>query len=240
MLTGSFADAHLLLPPALAALAGAVLGCCAAGWSARYAAALARVYGNSAATPAGAGAAGDDAPAAPRRWLLTLLAALLGLLLERRFGLSWALACHLPAAAALLALAVIDARTSLLPDALTLPLLWLGLLAAWAGVGVDLRDAVAGAAAGYGVLFVLNEAFRLLRGREGMGRGDAKLAGALGAWLGWQWLPLVLLAACLAGVAWAACRHGRASLGASYPFGPFLVAAGLAALVAPAVHSYIW
>src|SRR5690606_32770961 len=98
------------------------------------------------------------------------------------------------AAFMLMLLAHIDIRTRLLPDALTLPLLWLGLGAAWLGWGrVPLYDAVAGVMAGYGVLWLLLQGFRLLRGIEGMGYGDLKLVAALGAWLGWQALPGVLL-----------------------------------------------
>lgn len=136
------------------------------------------------------------------------------------------------AAGILLALAVIDARTSLLPDALTLPLLWLGLAIAWLGGPVPLRDAVAGAMAGYGFPWLLFQAFRLASGREGMGYGDFKLLAALGAWLGPYPALLTLLAACLLGLAFACMRQKTWRPAGAYPFGPFLALAGAGSLLA--------
>ncbi len=133
----------------------------------------------------------------------------------------------------LMLLALIDARTRLLPDALTLPLLWLGLAVAWMGWGgVSLQDAVAGAMAGYLFLWLILQGFRLLRGIQGMGHGDLKLLAALGAWLGWQVLPWVILLACLAGIAFAMWRQKTLLPAGAYPFGPFLAAAGLCAFAA--------
>lgn len=135
------------------------------------------------------------------------------------------------ACAALLALALIDARCRLLPDALTLPLLWAGLLVAWAGRGVSLHDAVAAAATAYVLLRGLAAVFEACRGRAGMGGGDVKLVAALGAWLGWAPLPGVLLAACIAGVLFALRGHGLKAWGASLAFGPFLAVCGALGLV---------
>lgn len=152
-------------------------------------------------------------------------------------------ACLLAVAAVMLMLlAHIDARTRLLPDALTQPMLWLGLGAAWIGWGVvPLHDAVAGAMAGYGFLWLLLQGFRLLRGIEGMGYGDLKLLAALGAWLGWQALPWVLLAACLTGIVFAMLRNKTLFPSGAYPFGPFLAAAGVAVfMAAPGLHLYFY
>jgi leader peptidase (prepilin peptidase) / N-methyltransferase len=130
-------------------------------------------------------------------------------------------------------LALIDARTTLLPDSLTLPLLWLGLLLALAPVFVPLRDAVIGAAAGYLSLWSVFWIFKLLTGKDGMGYGDFKLFAALGAWLGWQSLPLILLLSSVVGAAVGIGvlilrRQGR---DLQLPFGPYLAAAGWIALI---------
>jgi leader peptidase (prepilin peptidase) / N-methyltransferase len=101
----------------------------------------------------------------------------------------------------LLILAAIDLEHHWLPDRLTLPLVPAGLAAAWAGLGPPLADAAIGAAAGFGALWLIAVGYRRLRGREGMGGGDPKLMAGLGAWLGWQQLPLVLVGAGVAGLA---------------------------------------
>ena len=134
----------------------------------------------------------------------------------------------------LLALALIDYDTTLLPDDLTLPLLWLGLLVAIPSGGVALEDAVIGAAAGYLVLWSVYQAFKLATGKEGMGYGDFKLLAALGAWLGWQELPLVIILSsgvgAVAGIAMILLLgRDRAK---PVPFGPYLAAAGFLA--------YLW
>ena len=145
-----------------------------------------------------------------------------------RFGLSAALAPALAFSIAALTLAIIDLRHWVLPDALTLPLLWLGLLVNSAGLFISPRDAILGACAGYLALRGIATAFELAAGYEGMGGGDVKLFAALGAWLGWQSLPTVLLLASLSGLL-AACarllarRRWRAR---AIPFGPHLALAG--------------
>ena len=140
------------------------------------------------------------------------------------WGVSWyawmaALYC-----ATLLVLARVDAQTRLLPDVLTLPLLWAGLLFHWSGGWVELDDAVAGAAAGYGVLWLIWAAFRGCSGRDGIGFGDLKLAAANGAWLGVEALPWALLvaslSACLAAVFGRA--SGRLKRFEAVAFGPYL------------------
>ncbi|HZF43923.1 MAG TPA: prepilin peptidase [Sphingomonadaceae bacterium] len=109
----------------------------------------------------------------------------------------------------LIALALLDATAFWLPDRLTLPLGIAGVLAAGAGLGVPLRDSLIGAAAGFGVLALIAVIYRLLRGRVGLGGGDPKLLGAIGAWLGWTMLPAVLLLASATGLLLVALRHVR-------------------------------
>lgn len=170
---------------------------------------------------------------APARAVPGALCALMG----AAASLPFALHPGVPAAAlafaclALLLLGLIDARCRLLPDALTLPLLWAGLLLAAAGAGVHLHDAVIGAACGYLLLFATDLPFRCVRRRPGVGGGDMKLAAALGAWLGWQPLPFVLLAACLAGILFAFALWGGRAWAARVALGPFLAGAGACGLV---------
>jgi len=138
----------------------------------------------------------------------------------------------------LLALTFIDADTQLLPDDLTLPLVWGGLLVNLSGLFVPLREAVIGAIGGYLALWSVYWLFKLIRGKEGMGYGDFKLLAALGAWLGWKMLlPIVLLssiAGAVIGVALVLLR-GR-DRGTPLPFGPYLAIAGAMALfVGPAL-----
>ena len=151
-----------------------------------------------------------------------------------RFGLgatgaAWAMFC-----AALLAMAFIDWDTTLLPDSLTLPLLWAGLLASAAGwIQVPLVHAVTGAAAGYLSLWLVYWGFKLATGKEGMGYGDFKLFAALGAWFGWQALvPLILMASLVGACVGIVLKFAsRLRPGGYVPFGPFLVGAGLTALL---------
>ncbi|MGM3175215.1 prepilin peptidase [Dickeya lacustris] len=137
----------------------------------------------------------------------------------------------------LLVLAIIDARTQLLPDVLTLPLLWLGLLFNLSDTFVPLSEAVIGAMAGYLSLWSIYWGFRLLTGRDALGHGDFKLLSALGAWVGWQALPNVVLIASLAGLlitlAWRVLR--RTSMQQPLAFGPWLALAGGVALTVNAL-----
>lgn len=133
---------------------------------------------------------------------------------------------------ALLALTAIDFDTQLLPDDITLPLLWLGLLFNFFGVFANLSDAVVGAMVGYLALWIVYWLFKLATGKEGMGYGDFKLLAALGAWMGWQLLPLVILLSSLVGAIVGitlivALKHGR---NIPIPFGPYLAGGGLIAL----------
>lgn len=144
-------------------------------------------------------------------------------------GLAWCGFC-----AALLALALIDWDTTLLPDVITLPLLWAGLvLAALRWTPLPLPQAVWGAVAGYLSLWLVTQAFKVATGRVGMGNGDFKLFAALGAWFGWQALvPIVLMASIIGAIIGIALKFASQLREGGYvPFGPFLAGAGLTALV---------
>lgn len=150
-----------------------------------------------------------------------------------RYGLSWQLLGALFFVWALIALAFIDLDTTLLPDAITLPLLWLGLLLNLRETFAPLPVAVIGAAAGYLSLWLVYWAFKLLTGKDGMGFGDFKLLAAIGAFLGWKLLPAVILMSSVVGAIVGVAlivfaRHGR---GTPIPFGPYLAAAGVLALL---------
>ena len=135
---------------------------------------------------------------------------------------------------ALVALAFIDWDTTLLPDDITLPLLWAGLIcAAWGLTSASLSDALWGAVAGYLSLWLVYWGFKLLTGKEGMGYGDFKLLAALGAWFGWQALiPMLLIASVIGAVVGIAMKFTSGLREGGYvPFGPFLAFAGLFALV---------
>ncbi|KXJ43801.1 MULTISPECIES: prepilin peptidase [Marinobacter] len=132
----------------------------------------------------------------------------------------------------LIALTVIDFDTQLLPDSMTLPLMWLGLILNYFGVLTDFSSAFWGAVAGYLSLWSVYWLFKLVTGKEGMGHGDFKLLAALGAWLGWELLPAVILLSSLVGAVVGISlmvfrKHGRE---VPIPFGPYLAAAGLLCL----------
>ncbi len=174
------------------------------------------------------------AAAIPLRYpLVELLSSLLAALLIWRLGSSAAGMAALALAWMLVALAFIDLDTQLLPDDLTLPLLWAGLLVNLNGVFASLPDAVIGAAAGYLSLWSVYWLFRLITGREGIGYGDFKLLAALGAWLGWLMLPMIVLVSSVLGaiVGMTLIALRRQQRGNPIPFGPFLALAGLLALI---------
>lgn len=166
--------------------------------------------------------------------LTELLNAALWVLCVVHFGPTpqgWSAAVY---ASALLALARIDLQTTLLPDALTLPLLWSGLAAASLGwTGTSLNDAVWGAMLGYGLFWGLDWLYLKLRGQHGLGGGDAKLLAAVLAWLGWPTVVSVLLLASLSalGVVLVQWLRGRLQSQAQIPFGPYLALAGLVLMV---------
>jgi len=175
------------------------------------------------------------APIGVRYPLVELLTGVLFAFCAWRWGLTWSALAWCGFAAALVALAGIDWDTTLLPDGLTLPLLWAGLIAAALKLtDVPVADAVWGAAAGYLALWAVYWAFKLATGKEGMGYGDFKLFAALGAWLGWQGLLPVILLASIAGVIVGLALKAASRLreGGMVPFGPFLALGGLAAMLA--------
>ncbi len=153
--------------------------------------------------------------------ILTMLAAWATL---ARFGITVAGLLAFALTAALIALSFIDAREQILPDVITLPFLWLGLLANIAGLYAPLAQAVLGAACAYGLLWLVFQIFRLATGKEGMGYGDFKLFALAGAWLGWPLLPLVLLLGALLGALFGVVNlaRGHMSRETPMPFGPFL------------------
>lgn len=164
--------------------------------------------------------------------------AVLAVLVVWVLGPTWQAIAALPLAWTLLALSVIDLERQQLPDALTLPLLWGGLLLSLirvdgAVVFTDVTSSVIGAAAGYFVLWAVFQSFRLFTGKEGMGYGDFKLLAALGAWLGWQSLPLIILLSATTGaiIGIASVLLLGRSRHVPIPFGPFLAAAGMVTLL---------
>ena len=148
------------------------------------------------------------------------------------FGPGWAAWAAMLFVAVMVALAFIDFDTQYLPDSLTLPLLWAGLLINLGGTFVPLKEAVIGAAAGYFSLWSVYWLFKLATGKEGMGYGDFKLLAAIGAWLGWKVLPAVILGSSLVGAVIGIGLIVLAKRGKEVPmpFGPYLVIAGLIAL----------
>jgi leader peptidase (prepilin peptidase)/N-methyltransferase len=165
--------------------------------------------------------------------VVELLAGAIAAYAAWRFGPSLAALGAMGFGWSLLALTVIDLDTQLLPDDITLPLLWAGLLLNLGGTFAPLASAVVGAIAGYLALWSVYWAFKLATGKEGMGYGDFKLLAAIGAWLGWQKLPMVILFSSVVGAAVGIglmifARHGREK---PIPFGPYLAAAGLIAML---------
>jgi leader peptidase (prepilin peptidase)/N-methyltransferase len=172
------------------------------------------------------------APISARYPLVELGVALLSAAVAWKWGVSMQTVGALLFVWALISLALIDLDTTLLPDDLTLPLLWLGLLLNLDATYASLPDAVIGAMAGYLVLWAVYWLFKLTTGKDGMGYGDFKLLAALGAWLGWQMLPAILLLSsvvgALIGIAMIVLvKHDRRK---PIPFGPYLAGGGLVAL----------
>lgn len=178
------------------------------------------------------------APVSPRYPIVEAVVAILSLVVAWVLGPTPAMLAALAFTWTLVAMSLIDLDHKLLPDSMTLPLLWAGLLLSLFAFGgeppfADLRSSVIGAAAGYLSLWSVYQVFKLLTGREGMGYGDFKLLAALGAWLGWQRLPVVILLSAGVGavVGIALIVLGGRSRQAAIPFGPYLAAAGWIALL---------
>ena len=170
-------------------------------------------------------------PISPRYPIVEALSGLLSAFAAVHFGFGWSAAGAMILIWCLIALTFIDVDTQLLPDSITLPLLWLGLLFNLFGTFTDLPSAVTGAMGGYLSLWIVYWGFKLATGKEGMGYGDFKLLAALGAWMGWQMLPLTILLSSLVGAVVGIglillAKRGRQ---VPIPFGPYLAAAGLLA-----------
>lgn len=168
----------------------------------------------------------------PRYPLVEALTGALSGFIAWRYGFSWHTLAALFFVWSMIALAFIDLDTFYLPDDITLPLVWAGLLVNMGGVFVDLQSAVIGAVAGYLALWVVFWSYKLATGKDGMGYGDFKLLAAIGAWLGWKMLPVVILLSSFVGAAVGIslilfARHGRS---VPIPFGPYLVLGGLTAM----------
>jgi leader peptidase (prepilin peptidase)/N-methyltransferase len=171
--------------------------------------------------------------------LIELLTGVLSAAVAWKFGATWYCAAALVLTWALVALSAIDFDTQLLPDDITLPLIWIGLLLSLApttpsfGLPVDSSDSIIGAAAGYLSLWIIYKLFKWLTGKEGMGYGDFKLFAALGAWLGWQMLLVIILISAftgaVVGISLIAFRGRDRDI--PIPFGPYLAAAGWIALM---------
>lgn len=160
--------------------------------------------------------------------LIELLTALLSAVIAWHFGFSWQTGAALLLTWALIALSMIDVDHQLLPDSITLPFLWLGLILSLFPVFADMRSSLIGAVAGYLSLWTVYQLFRLLTGKEGMGFGDFKLLALLGAWLGWQSLPIIVLLSSAVGAVLGVTMiaiQGR-DRHQPIPFGPYLAIAG--------------
>ncbi len=173
---------------------------------------------------------------------IEVITALLSLMVALRFGVSIETLFGLLLTWSLISLTVIDAKTQLLPDNITLPLLWLGLLVNSADVFTSLSSAVWGAALGYLVLWLVYQLFKAVTGKEGMGYGDFKLLAALGAWMGWEMLPQIILLSSVVGAVVGVSmmlliKHNKNQ---PIPFGPYLAVAGWLAFMWGSDINQLW
>ena len=172
--------------------------------------------------------------AIPLRYpVIEFLSAVIAIFLAWRFGYSVQTILAIILSWSLLVLSMIDIDEQLLPDDITLPFLWLGLFANMFGVFTDIYSSLIGAMLGYGILWSVYMMFKLLTGKEGMGYGDFKLLAMLGAWLGWQVIPLIILLSSICGAVIGIGlivlrKHDKSK---PIPFGPYLALAGWIALV---------
>lgn len=163
-----------------------------------------------------------------KKKLLNVVTAIISVIIVHQYGLNSKSCAALIFSWCLLALAFIDIKTFLLPDVITLPLLWLGLFCNLFGLFADIHSAVLGAVAGYLSLYCITKVFQLITGKVGMGNGDFKLLAALGAWLGWQYLVFIVLFASLlgsiVGISFLLLKKQKSNT--PIPFGPYLALAG--------------
>jgi leader peptidase (prepilin peptidase)/N-methyltransferase len=172
-------------------------------------------------------------PISPRYPMVELITAVLSVAVAWRFGFGWPLAGALLLTWALIPLSAIDFDRQLLPDSITLPFLWLGILVNLFNLYTPLASSVIGAMAGYLILWLVYWMFKWLFGKEGMGYGDFKLLALLGAWLGWQMLPLIIILSALVGsiVGISLILLLGRDKNLPIPFGPYLAGAGWIALL---------
>ena len=172
-------------------------------------------------------------PISPQYPVVETLSGLLSLVVAAKFGFSWEALWALLLTWALIAMSVIDIRLKILPDVLILPLIWLALVLNLQGMFTDIQSAIFGAISGYLSLWFIFHLFLLVTGKEGMGYGDFKLFALFGAWLGWQYLPQILLVSsvvgALVGIAMVLLLGRDKSI--PIPFGPYLATAGWIALL---------
>lgn len=163
-----------------------------------------------------------------KKIFLKMISAIVSVIIIHQYGLNLKACAALIFSWSLLILAFIDIKTFLLPDVITLPLLWLGLLCNLFGLFADIHSAVLGAVVGYLSLYCITKVFQLITGKIGMGNGDFKLLAALGAWLGWQYLVFIVLFASLLGsiVGISFLLFKKQKSNTPIPFGPYLALAG--------------
>lgn len=167
-------------------------------------------------------------PISLRYPIIEIITGALSVMVAWQFGLTWAMGAALILTWCLIALSMIDFDTQLLPDDITLPLLWLGLGLSLFAVFTDMQSSIIGAMVGYLSLWSIYHIFRLVTGKEGMGYGDFKLFAVFGAWLGWQCLPIVILLSSLVGaiVGLSLIAFKGRDKNIPIPFGPYIAAAG--------------
>lgn len=165
--------------------------------------------------------------------LIEILTAVLSLTVAIKFGVSWQTVFGLILTWSLIAMSVIDLHKLILPDNITLPILWLGLLISLFNIFIDPTNSIIGAIAGYMVLWIIFQAFKLLTGKEGMGYGDFKLLALFGAWFGWELLPLLIILSSASGaiIGITMIAFKKQNRNTQIPFGPYLAIAGWICLI---------
>ena len=165
--------------------------------------------------------------------LIEILTAVLSLTVAIKFGVTWQTVFGLILTWSLITMSVIDLHKLILPDNITLPILWLGLLISLFNIFVDPTNSIIGAIAGYMILWTIFQAFKLLTGKEGMGYGDFKLLALFGAWFGWELLPLLIILSSASGaiIGITMIAFNKQKRNTQIPFGPYLAIAGWICLI---------
>lgn len=165
--------------------------------------------------------------------LIEILTAVLSLTVAVKFGVTWQTVFGLILTWSLITMSVIDLHKLILPDNITLPILWLGLLISLFNIFIDPANSIIGAIAGYMILWTIFQAFKLLTGKEGMGFGDFKLLALFGAWLGWELLPLLIILSSASGaiIGITMIAFNKQKRNTQIPFGPYLAIAGWICLI---------